>query len=242
MVVCTGDAGSTYVPAGSFTTYNNDFSSIGNPSNDTQCSYYLRSQNRTGARFTYTYGGIGMPCLAAGSGRATNYVYDGDPSNPAEWSECGCLNTPGNMHFIVSTNDFDLSAGSTEHFVCALVVADSAGGCPVASFNKIRIVADTAWGVYHHPPPPSGIRSVTDAAGPTLYPNPAHDRLIIENNCNAVGEESIAIYNAMGQVMSIPITKHGLKREADIGALPVGLYYLRYTNEMGQQSIKFLKE
>ena len=41
-----------------------------------------------------------------------------------------------------------------------------------------------------------------------IYPNPAPDRLFIENTGNNYGDETIIIYNVIGQAMNVPIVKN----------------------------------
>jgi hypothetical protein len=239
MLVLPGDAGSSYVPVGSFSYFRNDFSEIGNPMTAAEHDGYMRATLRDGEHISNDFAGSGVPSKGYGAGPNCNYVFPGDPSDNTAWSECNSNNPPGDRRFIISSADFTLNAGATQHVVMALVTTDTSagGGCPGVSFNNIKIVADTAWKTFRT----LDVPAVSHESHLAVYPNPAHDRLIIENSGNGLGEESIAIYNAMGQVMSVPITGHGHKREADIGALPVGLYYLRYGNDKGWESVKFLK-
>ncbi len=247
LVSLPGDSGPAIVPAGSYTSYNNDFSSYGNPVTDTQYSNYLRSENGLGIHFTNTFGGPGQPCLSQGSGPATNYIYTGDPSDTNSWSECNCKNIPGDRRFIIASNDFALPSESSQHLVMALVTTNPllSNGCPTAKFDSIKTVADTAWYNYHNPPlpiPPSGIANLNSIKNVLIYPNPAHDKLIIENPGTSIGEETISIYNTIGQLLHLPVSKSGNRMEADISTLPVGLYLIRYHNGEVLQTAKFMKE
>ena len=247
MVVLPGDAGTSYVPAGSFDYYNNDFSVIGNPTVDTEYNNYIRAKMRNGTHFTNTFSGPGSPCVSQGSGPNTNYVFSGDPSSSSQWSECNCEDAPGDRRFIISSNDFTLNSGSVQHIVMALVTTapDSNNGCPGAGFDSIGIYADTAWNDYYNPLtplPPSGIKNIAATNGVLIYPNPAHDKLFIENMGNYSGEEIISLYNTLGQVINAPFNKTGQKWEADINGLPEGLYYVQYRCGIDQAVVKFLKE
>ena len=242
MVVLPGDEGTSYVPAGSFITFNNDNSIIGNPFNDTGFNNYLRGGNLAGTHFTNTFQGPGAPCLTLGSGPATNYLYTGTPSNDSQWSECGCGNSPGDRRFVISTNNFTLNAGGSEHVVMALVTTnlDSNNGCPKAKFDSIEIVADTAWGNYFQQA--TAIKKVSVNNAINIYPNPAHDKLFIENAGYNSGEATITIYNTLGQKINAPVNKNGQKYEADISRLPYGLYNVLYWNGDMQTTAKFIKE
>lgn len=163
-----GDAAGSYVPLGSFTYYNNDWSIIGNPTVDTEYNNYMRSKIRSGAAFTA----------------------------PPGWDECTAGNTPGDRREIMSTNDITLNAGAKFKVVMALVVDSSAGGCPVVNFNGIKTVADTAWNVYHTEVGIRSVAA--RYGDMRVYPNPAKDRLYIDigsaasealvSICNAMGQ------------------------------------------------------
>jgi len=77
LVDVPGDAGTSYIPAGSFTYYNNDFSIIGNPVVDTEYNNYLRAKLRNGTHFTNDFTGAHHPTKGYASGPNTNYVYSG---------------------------------------------------------------------------------------------------------------------------------------------------------------------
>ena len=258
MIVLPGDVGNIYVPAGSFDYYNNDASVIGNPGadtivnpltdtianpgTDTQCNNYMRAKLRYGQHFTDDFAGPGIPTVGYGSGPDCNYVFPGDPSDRTQWSECSCNNNPGDRRFVLSSNDFTLNAGSTAHFVFALIVADTfAGGCPVASFKGIRIVADTAWGNYYNPPTQSYTASISTTSTIQIFPNPAFNELNIVNNYST-GEAYIAIYNTLGQKINLPITQNGTGDIIDVSSLPTAMYYLVYRKDNIQKTVKFLKE
>jgi len=244
MIVLPGDIGTTNVPAGSFVYVDNDASAIGDPNTDTQCYYYMHAEINSVVHYTNTFQGPGSPCLSQGSGLPTNYVFSGDPSNPEQWSECSCGDNPFDQRFVMSSNDFTLSAGGTQHIVMALVTTnlDTNNGCPYASFDSINVVADTAWSIYHNPLPVLAVANVTSNDQVHIYPNPAHDQLSVENANNNTSGESITIYNAIGQVMNAAIEKTGQKDVVDVSGLPAGLYNVLYRWNGGQTTAKFVKE
>ncbi|GAA4463542.1 hypothetical protein GCM10023093_12230 [Nemorincola caseinilytica] len=122
IVAQPGDGPGTYVPAGSFTYYNNDPSIIGNPVVDTEYNNYMRGKIRNGAAFAIPWG---------------------------SWNECTTGNTPGDRREILATNDFVLNAGAKAKVVLALVVDSVAKGCPSITFDGIKKITDTAWNIYH---------------------------------------------------------------------------------------------
>ena len=77
----------------------------------------------------------------------------------------------------------------------------------------------------------------TSNASVKLYPNPATDKLYIQNTeLNATGFE---IVNLQGQVVwnAAAVSVSGI----DINNLPVGMYFLRYHDESQHKSIPFIK-
>lgn len=247
MISLPGDFGTSYVPAGSYVYFNNDFSSYGNPTNDTQYNNYLRALDRTGAHYTNTFAGPAVSCLSYGMGPNTNYVFTGDPSDANAWSECVCNNAPGDRRFVISTNDFTLSAGSSEHVVMAMVVTDTnQHGCGSgANFNDIKIVADTAWNVFHHPPaplPPNGIDDINKGGTIRIYPNPAQSLLYVESDDLGIQQASITVFDLLGQTVEVPFTKSNNKISADVSALPRGMYVLSYRTGEVQVRSRFTLE
>ncbi len=247
MIVLPGDTGTTFSPAGSFTYFNNDASIIGNPIVDTQFNNYLRSKILNGEHFSNDYTGPGIPSHGYGSGPDCNYVFTGDPSIPAQWSECQSENTPGDRRFIITSNNFTLTPGSSQHIVMALVTTnpDTSNGCgdPGLTFDSIKTVADTAWSDYFTQPAtiPSSVNSIAQLNAVNIYPNPAHDKLYIESNSNTIGEVAITIYNSIGQQMVVDVTRFITREEIDVSHLPEGVYYVKYRNGNVQKKVKFVK-
>ena len=241
MLVLPGDGGTLKVPAGTFDYYNNDASIIGNPDVDTQYNNYMRSRLRNGDPFTNDFTGRGIPSKAYGSGPVTSYVFTGDPSDTTQWSECNCSNNPGDRRFIITSSDFTFPAGSIQHVAMALVTTnpDTLNACPGASFDSIKIVADTAWANYINV---TEVKPITTNTGIRIYPNPAHNQIVIETSGLATGEESITFYNIIGQKLAVTISGSGNKKVADLSGLPNGIYLVVYNNGTIQKTVKVIKE
>jgi hypothetical protein len=239
MIVLPGDAGGSYTPAGSFVYYHNDGSIIGNPTVDTEYNNYMRAKLRNGQHLTNDFGGHGVPSTGYGSGPNSNYVFTGDPGDTSQWSQCNTFSTPNDQKFILSSNDFNLNAGTSQKVVFALIATDTSagGGCPEITFDSIKVVADTAWGVYHA----TAVNNVIKSSSPGIYPNPAHDKITIKSGSAGV-EETVIIYNTLGQIVNVTLNRQGKKYEADVSLLPAGLYYVLCRDEHGQVIGKFLKE
>ena len=241
MIALPGDAGSSYIPVGSFGDFFNDASTSGNPSVDSEYNNYMHAKYRDGKHFFHDTVTTGPPYPPA-SGPDCIYMYPGDPINPAEWSECSSNSTPGDIRAVLASNDFSMPSGSSQHIVIAYVVADSFGGCGATHYNDLIRVADTAWADYHNPPPPNSVKSISSQAAINIYPNPAHDKLYIENTGNSTGDKSITIYNSIGQVVSVSITPSNTKDVIDLNTLPPGPYHVLYRYGDQQKSATFIKD
>ncbi len=229
LVSMPGDVGTSYVPAGSFSYYSNDPSVAGNPVVDTEFSHYMRSRMRNGSHFQQ--GGVDV-----------NYVFNGDPSDTGLWSECATNNNPGDRRYILTSNDFTINAGERRNMVMALVVRDSAGGCPYMDLSGIKEVADTAWSVFHNPPPAISVPDVqTMNEVATVYPNPAHDELVID--CSALSKDVlISVYNVVGQRMATTMCERHSKKGVDVRNYPAGVYFVKYSGEEESGEMIFVKE
>lgn len=246
MVSLPGDGAGSYVPAGSFSLYNNDLSVMGIPDSDIEYSNYMRSKIRNGVHIRSSFKGPGMGCdtLGWGSGVGTgplcNFLFPGDPSDPNAWSECQCGDIQGDRKFILSSGDFSLAAGGTARVALAFMVSPEAGGCGTVSFADIKSLADTAWRVYHDPLLPNAVAEV-GKNGVRMYPNPAHDELHIEDMKNGGGDAAIAVYNITGQKVNVAASRRADGYTLEIGALPAGMYHIEYVRGNMRQAANFVK-
>jgi hypothetical protein len=242
-IVLPGDNLTTHerVAAGSYIYYNNDASVVGNPSAAGEYDNYLRSKFRSGAHVTNDFTGPGTPTHGYGSGPASNYVFTGDPSINTEWSECSSGNIPGDRRFIIASNDFTLGASATQHIVMAQVVTalDTANGCPSHGFATVKNIADSAWTIFDNPVLDVPVTS-QEAMDVSIYPNPAHDQIFIDDHTTGAGEVSIAIFNSMGRMMKAAVSSNG--KSVDISALPADIYYLIYRKGDLRRTTTIVKE
>ncbi len=200
----------------------------------------MRSKWRFGAQLANTFSGRGHPSSGLGPGPECKYVYTGDPADTNAWSECVCSHNPGDRRFILSSNDFTLSAAEQKKVVMALVVDSMAGGCPSVNFTGIREVADTAWYVYHNPLPPILTPMVEKRGTVSIYPNPVRDKLHIDWDAGG-GEMSISIYNPVGQCLGTQICNRAAN-SVDVTGYPPGAYLLLYRDTGITGKVVFLKK
>ncbi len=244
MIAAPGDAGTAYVPAGSFNSYQNDYTVIGNPAAPGEYDGYMRARIRNGNHITNRFAGAGMPCGALGTGPDCNYLYPGDPSDPMQWSECQCDSLQGDRKFILSSNDHTLPAGGSTRIVFALMALENAGACGTVNFAGIKSLADTAWNIYHHPlaPLPLGVTPV-NSGNIAVYPNPAHGQLLIEDRSLSGNDApTMIIHNIVGQKMSIDPQRTGNRYSIDIAGFPPGVYNVLYSRREVRLSATFMKE
>jgi hypothetical protein len=236
-----GDLGTNYIPAGSYMYYYNDTTVTGRPLLDVQYDNYMRSKWRNGFQLTKTYGGYGVPNTGYGPGLPCRYVFPGEPSDTSSWSECSANNGSGWKNTVQGSNSFSLGSGGRATVVLALLVDSVGGACVGGNFNGIKEVADTAWAVYHNPPPPILVPDVTtNETGLKIYPNPAHDELHIDcGNCPAA--VWVSIYNSLGQQVGAKECGQLTDTKIDISKFPAGLYLVRYNSEGASGKAVFAK-
>jgi hypothetical protein len=241
LVRMPGDTAGSYVPAGAFTYYNNDFSIIGNPAVDTEYNNYMRARLRDGSHFTNDFAGRGIPTKGYGSGPNTNYVFTGDPQDTTKWSECNCYNNPGDRRFIISSGDMTLPAGGELKISMALITTwpDTANACPHVSFDSIGIYADTAWGMYHSVPP-AGVHQPSTAAM-SLYPNPATDFVVIAGAAPGSFGNAVTVCNTLGQCFPLVVTNSSAGIRLQTTALPPGCYHILTGLNHDLQPLTFVK-
>jgi hypothetical protein len=234
-----GDNMPSYQPAGSFMTYNNDNSPLGNPEKDSNYNNYLRSLWLNGAHLKNTFKGPGIASTGYGSGNDVNYIFPGDPSKSNEWSECISGNFPGDRRFIVATNDYNFASNTSTTVAFALVVTQPGNtGCPNTSFTDIKAVADTAWVNYGYPVPTAvNNMAANENTDLKLYPNPVHDKLFINTEL-----KDLQVYDALGRRMTLPVKQYNGKTELNVSVLPAGLYHMVTPANTGNISQTFIKE
>lgn len=81
---------------------------------------------------------------------------------------------------------------------------------------------------------------MSDKGDIIIYPNPATDRIIIEN-IDAQQGDMISIYDSRGRVIMNQSLKHG-RNEIDISGLTEGLFFIKVEDEQGMLVNKFVKE
>lgn len=87
------------------------------------------------------------------------------------------------------------------------------------------------------------VLSNSTITGTTLYPNPANDKIFLEDTFS--GSTSFYFYNSLGVLVKSDVKRVATGRNLlvfDIGELPKGIYYLAYTNNATKSKKAFVKQ
>jgi len=237
-----GDNGNVFQPAGSFMYISNTSGVTGNPSTPEQYNNYLRSRYRDSTHLKDDFTGPYQPTKGYGASYPDcNYVFPGDPSDTSGWSECSSSNLPGNRTLVMASNDFTLPAGGSKTFVTALLATAPAlnNSCPNASFTTIKNLADTVWNVFQDPYPMLDIADIPATNTLHVYPNPARDKIFI---ASIPPDTKPAVYNVLGQHMTVPVYTEQNIVTIDIAALPCGVYNILYSKNGTHGTSRFVKD
>lgn len=208
MLHLPGDDGANLLKVKSFLTYNNDYSTNGNPGNGAQYNYYLRQENLSGAPNNQSY-------------------YLNDP-----FAECDSSHLPGDRRIVMATDDMVFMPGEVKTVVMALVTTnpDTGHACPGMTLPDLTAVADTAWGVYNNPLPPLGIQTVTaQSSAISLYPNPVSD--VLQVKYDGLQNGYLVITDVSGRaIISITLKGNNGKQTIDLHQVAAGMYLYRITD------------
>ena len=124
-----------------FLYYNNDFTIIGNPETAPHYYGYMTGTWKDGTPFTDGGNGYGGTVLS-------NYVFPGDPSDGAGWSECTEGNTPADRRFLQSSGPFTLLPGAVNNITVGVVWTRPKNVYPCPSFKALQLASDKAQALF----------------------------------------------------------------------------------------------
>ncbi len=87
----------------------------------------------------------------------------------------------------------------------------------------------------------TGVAEKTEENKFSLYPNPANDRITIENTSFSNQPQTISIFNMQGQLILQQVVQQH-QTEVNISGFAPGMYVVRMSTENGVEVKKFLKE
>ncbi|MBS1629843.1 MAG: T9SS type A sorting domain-containing protein [Bacteroidetes bacterium] len=125
-----------------FNYFNNGGGPIGDPNNGLEMYRIMTGYSRTGQHLKDDQASCpNSTCYNAGP--EINYVWPGNPDRKGDWSECQCGTLPGDRRFVHSSGPFRLEAGGiTNDIIIGACWVPNVGGCPNASFSRIRAADD----------------------------------------------------------------------------------------------------
>jgi len=173
------------------------------------------------------------------NGVDVDYIVGGDPFDTSEVMGCAYGGAAGDMRTVMATRGFALEDKRREHIVFALVADSAAGGCPSLDLSGLNRVADTAWGVYHNPPPELGVNDHAAVVRTiSIYPDPVHDLLFIDR---AQQGAVVIVANMLGAIVASAAYSGIGTIKLSLQELPVGLYVVRYIDAVGTVANTIMK-
>ncbi|MDP2385085.1 MAG: T9SS type A sorting domain-containing protein [Bacteroidota bacterium] len=238
----------------SFLNYYNDFSNMGNPSQQIHYYNYMRGNWKDGSAIKYggngTSGTIATKYQYPGNTDPIGYGVGGSPSNPMPqptWTEATAGNLPGDRRLIVGSGPFTLQAKDTTKIVYAMVFTQDSAN-PFASIvkNEQDVKRIKAW--YNNKNFPSCLdlstisikENKTGKLNYSLYPNPATNAFtLVTDQLN--GDNTIEIFDIVGKrVMTENITSN--KQVFSIADLASGIYIVKINDKYTPVSCKLIKQ
>jgi hypothetical protein len=220
------DENGNSVNMASFAVYNNDFTPRGNPSNTDDFYSYLNARWKDDTPFTY--GGNGY-----GGDTPTNFMYDGTPSSPNDWSECAAGNACGDRRFVMAMDYITLPRFAPKSFTVGVYYAANSGGCPNTSLTGLLSAASLAQ-VYHDNlnllAPIASPAAMSNWAVVRTYPNPVLEQCVVEANPYI---KTITMYDLMGKKMASLNTTAGKATIIETSTWANGCYLLQATAQNG---------
>ncbi len=197
----------------------------------------------------------GTPLTRGGNGyggsEVTTFAYDGDPSNPTEWSECSANLSPYERKFVMSSGPVDLKVGEIQEIDFAIYWTrpQNAYPCPSSGYLELAIqeaefLANTV--------------DVSDfsvqKADIRAFPNPFSESITVQYSLPKVSKVSAKIYNAVGMWVANLVVEenqstgeHKLQwngKNTEGLNVPFGTYFcqLQIGNQLVTEKLLYLKE
>ncbi|XZF16340.1 GEVED domain-containing protein [Chitinophagaceae bacterium MMS25-I14] len=135
------------------------------------------------------------------------------------------------------TGQFTLPVSATQHLPLRMrVMSDFNGSAAPSSCTDVDYGQTEDYAVIIGTP--TGITTVSAASKLSVFPNPADDRLTIITK----PENTVHIYNTLGQQIMIPIVKSADRIVADIRSLAPGYYHVICTGTSSTGVAAFIKK
>jgi hypothetical protein len=212
----------------SFISYNNDFSTYGNP--EVADDYYqlLSGSWKNGDHLTYD----GL------DGRDQtfpfcNYMFpsNSDPSFATTWTEVTAGNSPGDRRFLMSSGPFTLSANESAAITYAVLWARDTS-INNASLDTLFAYADRVATMFDFRDSYNATGVITLNKKPeivvSVFPNPATNNAVVSINGNESKKMTIDIYSIDGRLIE---HKENSNNTFIIEKKNAGMYFYQLKNE-----------
>ncbi|MEZ5047302.1 MAG: T9SS type A sorting domain-containing protein [Chitinophagaceae bacterium] len=206
-------------PTGSFMTYDNTFTSFGNPT--TAEHYYLLARSKWHDSTQLT-----NACNGYSAGTAINYAFYDDPSIIGGVSERACNHQPNDRRFILSTGDLTMLPNNT--YEIQIAVLNTPLGSSNLTFTAIRDLADSVFlyssGCSNISTPDAVFYYTPSSSNMTMYPNPILDNFTIQSD-SFIKEGKVEIVNSLGQIIYVHTLQNSI--QIDTHSWSKGIYYVK---------------
>ncbi|MEZ4887897.1 MAG: FlgD immunoglobulin-like domain containing protein [Chitinophagales bacterium] len=197
----------------------------------------------------------GTPLTKGGNGyggtEATRFAYDGDPSNPTEWSECSVNSVPSDRRFVMSSGPVDLQVGKTQEINVAIYWTRPQNAYPCPSTGHLQLAIDAVESLSNTVDVPTVSLQNKSI---TAYPNPFSESISLQYTLPQASKVSAKIYNTAGMLVAHLAAEenqsagqHQLQwdgRNRQGLSVPFGTYFcqLQIGNQVVTEKVVYLKE
>lgn len=225
------DNGITKVPLGSFMTYDNSFTSYGNPEIPEDYRRYLNASWLNGQHLTNGCN-VTPPQLI-------NYIFTDQPNLIGGFSERQCGSTPSDRRSIISTQDFSFAVGAPA-VKYEVAIVNTPPGSSNVDFSVLKTMADLVIahpdGCYAMPANVSNLSLFNDI---NVYPNPTSTTISIDWKNGGVKE--ISWLNMLGKTIETKLISNEKQTSFDVKKLNDGIYFIQVKTATEIATKRFVK-
>lgn len=166
------------------------------------------------------------------------YIFPGDPSNPAEWSEAVENIAPGDRRGLVSSGPYEFVPSDTLNFTFALVFARDYEGDNLSSVAMLKERIQEIRDFYVESLNAEEVKPETISF--KVFPNPFQDALVVETGLR---HETITwtVYDLMGKAVADGQQFNQPSFGINLKSLNKGIYFLSMKNGKSLITKKIIK-
>lgn len=196
----------------------------------------------------FSYGGS-----AYGGSVISNYVFTGNPTTPAGWSEITAAGTPGDRRLLLSSGPFNFPAGAKIEWGYAIVFSqDTALVSNAINQFDTRVRRDVRNAKYYDethsamqcataPPVTTGInKNALSTPVAFVYPNPSSGNISVDLSEN-VKTAMVRVVDVVGNVTLQKEMKDTYRTQLDLSGFGKGIYFVEISTDKGTLTKKIIK-